>query len=118
MDEIQKTLVNQGRKDLAQKYYEKTSAKLPDKSSGKPGERRKEIDRRKKSEIRNIRRELSAYKKQLDNLSKLVMKHNKTDFDNVEVDNFFDSSTNGQIKDLIKKLDNADYELDMDVSKR
>lgn len=95
MDEIQKILVQTGRKDLAQKYYKTLkTAKIPD-----------------AKERRRIRQELSAYKKQLENFSKLVKKYKRINFDNVEVDELFDSSTNVHIQNIIERIDKADYEL-------
>ena len=89
MDDIQKVLINSGRKDLAQEYYNKIAKTLS------------------KSEISNIKRKLNNFSKNLKDLKLFVEKYKTTSFDDYGTDTLFDSSTVVHIKNIIDRIENA-----------
>ena len=88
MDKIQKALIKAGRKDLAQEYYKKISQNTDTfpcptcgtkvlENTGYCLKCKKKVTKAAASipnerEIRNIKNELAAYKKQLENMVKII----------------------------------------------
>jgi len=66
MDAIQKTLIEAGRKDLAQKYFERTSAK--------DAANKNNADKDYKIKIKDIDKEMSKFHKLLDKHKKNQLK--------------------------------------------